>query len=361
MHSRSPALLILSLLLLISCSSPQGEQSDETGDSGDPLSLGSIDFPNSAEGEAEQEFLTGVLALHSFWYPEARDHFRRARELDPRLAIAYWGETMTHDHPLWQQHDQEAGMEVLNALDEQIAGEGVDWTGRERMYVEAARALFNPELSMEERRVAWAEQTRAITEAHPEDDEALAFNALAQMTLPSHDYDDPEPQKVTAIASELENLYQRNPQHPGAMHYLIHVYDNDTFAPLGLRPADDYADVAYSSSHAIHMPSHIYRQLGMWQEVIDANIAAWEASIEWQQESDRPLRDRDYHAYNWLFDTYMQVEEYGNACDVLSNVRSIRDEAESMGEEPGRIPSVIEHMSSQYEEEGGEAAPACEE
>lgn len=359
------SLVLFPLLILAGCGQPQSQQTagDTTGSatSDDSLSLGSIDFPNSATGEAQRELLTGVLALHSFWYPEARDHFRRARELNPRLAIAYWGEAMTHDHPLWQQHDQQAGMEVLNALDEQISGEGVDWTERERLYVEAARALYDPESSREERMQAWAGQMQTLAESYPEDDEALAFSALARMSLPSHNYDDPEADKVTGIAADLENIYQRNPQHPGAMHYLIHVYDNDTFAPMGLRPANDYANVAYSSSHAIHMPSHIYRQMEMWQEVIDANIAAWEASVEWQQETDRPLRDRDYHAYNWLLDTYLQVEEYGNACDVLSKVRSIREEAESMGQDLGRIPSVIDHMSSQYAEEAGGAAPACEE
>ncbi|MDZ7772671.1 MAG: hypothetical protein U5K31_08035 [Balneolaceae bacterium] len=358
---RRMALMIMSLLLMAACSQPQKQESASSADGGDPLSLGSIEFPNSATGEAEQELLTGVLALHSFWYPEARDHFRRARELNPRLAIAYWGEAMTHDHPLWQQHDQQAGMEVLNALDEQIGGEGVDWTDRERMYVEAARSLFDPESSREERMQAWAEQMGAIAEAYPEDDEALAFHALARMSLPGHDYDNPDPAKVTGIAADLENIYQRNPQHPGAMHYLIHVYDNDTFAPMGLRPAIDYADVAYSSSHAIHMPSHIYRQMEMWQEVIDANVAAWEASVAWQQETGRPLRDRDYHAYNWLLDTYLQVEAYGEACDVLSNVRSIRAEADSLGQDLGRIPSVIDHMSSQYAEETKEGALSCTE
>lgn len=365
MLSRRIPFLLVPFLLLMGCSQPQSQQpggeAGGSGDNGDPLTLGSIEFPNSAEGEARQELLTGVLALHSFWYPEARDHFRRARELDPRLAIAYWGEVMTHDHPLWQQHDQQEGMEVLDVLDRQIIGEGVDWTERERMYVEAARALFDPESSREERMQAWSDQMGALAEAYPEDDEALAFSALARMSLPSHDYDDPDPRKVTGIAADLENIYQRNPEHPGAMHYLIHVYDNDTFAPMGLRPANDYADVAYSSSHAIHMPSHIYRQMEMWQKVIDANIAAWEASIQWQQDSGRSLRDRDYHAYNWLLDTYLQVEEYGNACEVLSNVRSIRAEADSLGEDLGRIPSVIEHMSSQYAEEAGNAAPACEE
>lgn len=353
MKTFRPIAILLILLLTGAIQPLAGQQSDE------PLSLGSISFPSSADGKAEKEFLTGVLALHSFWYPEARDHFRRARELDPAFAMAYWGEAMTHDHPIWGQHDQQAGMAVLNALDRRIADENVRWSEREKAYVKAVRALFDPGRGMDERRRAYAEAMKRLSESYPEDDEALAFSALADLSLPSHDYDNPEPEKVVAIASRLENLYQRNPEHPGAMHYLIHTYDNDTFAPMGLRPADDYAGVAYSSSHAIHMPSHIYKQMGMWQKVIEANISAWEASVEWQRETDRPLRDRDYHSYNWLFDAYMQVGDARAGCEMIANMESLQAKAESRGEDAGRIPSVLDHFETQYRNEAPEGAPAC--
>lgn len=320
------------------------------------LSLGTIDFPTSASGEAQEQFLTGVLALHSFWYPEARDHFRKAQELNPDFAMAYWGEALTHDHPIWHQHDQQAGIEVINAMDRRS---NLLMNEREEEYTNALRLLFKPETGMEERRKQYAEAMKKLAREYPEDDEALALWALARISLPDHNYNDPDVRDVVPIAADLEDLYQRNRQHPGAMHYLIHLYDNEKFAELGIRPANDYAGVAYSSSHAIHMPSHIYKQLEMWDKVIDANIAAWKASVRWQQHSGRPLADRDYHSYSWLFDAYMQTEQYGNACKLIENLRQIESRAEERGEPLGRVSDTLEDLVSQYEREASTPAPAC--
>jgi len=318
------------------------------------LNLGTIDFPTSAQGEAQKEFLTGMLALHSFWYPEARDHFRKARELDPDFAMAYWGEALTHDHPIWQQHDQESGAKILNALDNQSS---LAMNDREKAYIQAVKLLFEENTGMGERPRNYARAMNNISEQYPDDDEAKVLAALADMSLPSYNYSNPEPKKVVAIASRLEELYQKNTEHPGAMHYLIHVYDNDTFARMGLRPANDYADVAYSSPHAIHMPSHIYKQLRMWDKVIDSNIAAWKASVEWQQSTQRPLVDRDYHSYRWLFEAYLEIENYEKACSIINNMRSLLETARERGEETGRLSGTLENFTNQYGSR--DQAPAC--
>jgi len=356
MHNSNLTLLI-TLLLSILLWAPQTLKAQTTSGP-DELSLGSIDFPTSANGEAQKEFLTGVLALHSFWYPEARDHFRKARQLAPGFAMAYWGEAMTRDHPIWEQHDQEAGAEVLEKLDQQIEEGNVHWSDRERQYVEAVRILYNNEMDMDERRKQYAAAMEKLYTEHPSD-ESLAFLALASMTVPGYNYSNPDVDDVVPIAAKLEKLYQRNPEHPGGMHYLIHLYDNDTFAELGLRPAHDYASVAYSSSHAIHMPSHIYKQLEQWQKVIQSNIRAWEASVEWQKRTSRPLKDRDYHSYRWLFEAYLEIDNYQKACDIMNNMRDLKKKAEQREEDLGRIPSLIDNFQGQYEEKAEDGAPTC--
>lgn len=350
---RTPLIIVLCSILFLG---PQILAAQTTNP--DELSLGSIDFPTSVSGEAQKEFLTGVLALHSFWYPEARDHFKKAQQLNPKFAMAYWGEAMTYDHPLWEQHDQAAGVEVFDQLDRQIRQGEVQWSDREKKYVNAVRILYNSDMKMDERRNQYVEAMHELYQEYPSD-ETLAFWALAALTKPSYNYSNPEVQDIVPIIAKLEQLYKRNPQHPGGMHYLIHAYDNDKFAEMGLRPARDYSEVAYSSSHAIHMPSHIYKQLEMWQKVIEANIRAWEASIEWQQATNRPLKDRDYHSYRWLFEAYLEIDNYGKACDIIDNMQKLKTKAEERGEELGRIPGLIENFQGQYEEKAEDGAPSC--
>lgn len=322
----------------------------------DNLNLGTIDFPTSATGEAQKEFLTGMLALHSFWYPEARDHFQKAREIDPNFAMAYWGEALTHDHPIWRQHDQTAGANVLQTLDDQ---DSPNMTNREEAYLYAVQLLFEEDASMNDRRKNYAKAMNEVSNSYPNDDEALALAALADMSLPSYSYRNPDTEYVVSIASRLEELYKKNPEHPGAMHYLIHVYDNNTFAQMGLRPANDYASVAYSSPHAIHMPSHIYKQLKMWDKVIESNIAAWEKSVEWQQATQRELVDRDYHSYRWLFEAYLEIDNYEEACNIINNMKSLLKTAKEREEETGRLTSSLSNFEGQYGDKDG--APSCKE
>jgi len=345
--------LVLSFLLLFYGTLPLSAQTSRDAQ----LALGSIDFPTSGKPDAQKEFVTGVLALHSFWYPEARDHFRNAHQLDPGFAMAYWGEAMTHDHPLWDQHDQEAGKKVLDQL-ETVPNERLSsLTDREEMFIDAVQALYREDATMDERRRAYADAMQSLADTYPGDDEAAVFNALAAMSVPGFDFSNPD--DVVPVAAVLEDVYQRNPAHPGAMHYLIHVYDSDRFAELGLRPAHDYADVAYSSPHAIHMPSHIFKRLKKWEQVIEANIKAYETSVEWQQETGRPIRDRDFHSYRWLFEAYLEIDEFTKACDLLTDLEKMEDRANSRHEDPGRITSLVDRFDRYYREKAGKTGPKC--
>ena len=311
------------------------------------LELGTLDFPTSGAAAAQEAFLKGALALHSFWYEEARDHFRRAQQLDPAFAMAYWGEAMTHDHPLWGplgEHDSTAARAVLARMDEQ---DSLKRTAREQGYVEALRTLYESDGDLAARRAAYAEAMRHLTEQYPEDDEAALFRALAEMAVAGFDLD--EASDVVPVAARIEAVYQRRPEHPGALHYLIHVYDSPPFAPLGLRPARTYADVAPAASHALHMPSHIFRQLGLHEKVVASNEEAYAASVAWQKRSGRPLSARDYHAFRWLFEAHLALGHYEEARSLLQDLNEIVAEAERRGEDLSRLSSVAERLQTAYD------------
>ena len=318
-------------------------------ESGGPA-LGTLTFPTSGATEAaRQAFRTGVLALHSFWYPEARDRFRRAQRLDPGFAMAYWGEAMTHEHPLWEQHDGEAGRAVLTRLDSvKAARDGtLDVTAREQTYLDALRTLYEGEGDIEERRAAYAEQMTRLAERFPDDDEATLFAALARMGAPRFDLEDAD--EVVDVAAPLEGLYRDHPRHPGVLHYLIHAYDSETFAPMGRRMARTYAQVAPSSSHALHMPSHIFRELEMWEKMGASNVDAYRASVQWQQETDRPLRMRDFHAYRWLFDAYMAQEKYDQTARLIERLNGLIETARERSEDPGYMTDLLDRLRKHQE------------
>ena len=210
-----------------------------------PLLLGRIDFPTSGAPAAQEEFELGVLALHSFWYEEARDHFRKARELDPGFAMAYWGEAMTYDAPLQGTRgvqDSKVGQAILDQLDELQAQGKLNWTAREQGFVDALRPLYRERGSPKGRR-AFAAAMEQLAARYPDDDEAVIFAALARMSAArvqrGFTWDDSS--FVEPLAAILEEVYQRRPEHPGVVHYLIHVYDSRTFAHRGLDLARFYA------------------------------------------------------------------------------------------------------------------------
>ncbi len=347
---RAPTLFAFTVAFLLFASgcSAEAQQKQQQQPHKETLELGTLSFPTSASGEAQQAFLRGVLALHSFWYPQARDYFQRAQQLDSAFAMAYWGEAMTYDHPLWDQQDTDAARAVLAPLDSLAVQGALHWTAREQDYVEALRVLYTGEGDVEARRRAYAEAMNELAEQYPKDDEAAVFAALAAMSIAGFDFDDPG--DVVPVAAALEEVFKRNPEHPGAAHYLIHVYDSPTFAPMGLRPARVYARIAPAAPHALHMPSHIFRELDMWEKVVASNVEAWEASVAWQKRTGRPLKARDYHSFRWLFDAYLELGRYEEARRLLGELEEVEAEARRRGEDLGRIPSLAERLKERYEQ-----------
>ena len=314
--------------------------------------LGTIDFPTSGSQEAQEEFITGVLALHSFWYEEARDHFIRAQEIDPVFGMAYWGEAMTYDNAFLTvpgSENEDLGAAVVARMDALDAQGAFEWSAREQGYAFAIRERFRPGWSRDIRRQAYGEAMDQLAIELADDDEATVFAALSFMALPGFNRDNPL--HVVTVASMLEEVYERNREHPGVLHYLLHAYDTPTFARLGLRQARIYADIAPTSPHALHMPSHIFRHLDMWEQVAESNEDSYQASVQWQERTGRPLSIRDYHAFDWLLVAYLNLGRYDDAQALMDELDEIEAEIRRRGEDPGGFASAAETLRDYYRNE----------
>lgn len=233
--------------------------------------LGTIDFPNSGSAAAQAPFLTGVKYLHNFEYDEAAAAFQQAQKADPDFALAYWGEGMAQNYTLWSEQYPDkarAALSKLGPTPEARAAKAK--TDREKMWLAAVEALYGTGTKFE-RDVAYADRMDALFKAYPDDTEARVFDALATMGR-SHGTRDSA--AYLRAAAMLEPVFKAHPQHPGAVHYLIHAYDEPAYADRGLPMARVYNRVAPDSAHAQHMTSHIFLALGMWPEVEQANLDA---------------------------------------------------------------------------------------
>jgi tetratricopeptide (TPR) repeat protein len=292
----------------------------QTGD------LGEIDFPTSGSPEAQEYFIRGALLLHSFEYADAAEAFREAQLLDPDFAMAYWGEAMTYNHSLWSEQDREAAWEVLERLGSTTEARLAKATGeREKGYLQALEVLYGEGTKLERDR-AYAEAMRRLHEQYPDDNEAQAFYALAILGT-AHDGRDHE--TYMRAAAQAEEVFRDNHRHPGAVHYLIHSYDDPVHAPLGLRAAQAYSEIAPAASHAQHMISHIFVALGYWDEVVLANERAVEVADERVQRKDLPVDARNYHALHWLAYGYAQQGRYDDARDLLEQMNADAEESGS--------------------------------
>ena len=254
--------------------------------------LGHITFPTSGRAEAEPVFIRGVLYLHSFEYDSAAQDFREAQRLDPAYAMAYWGEAMTYTHPVWYQQDAAAARGALQRLGATASERRAKApTAREKRWMDAVEVLYGSG-EKTQRDSLYAREMERFARDFPGDHEVQAFRALSLLGLSSTGRDVPTYMRAAAIAEEV---FRENPEHPGALHYLIHAYDDPVHAPLGLRAARAYAQVAPGAAHAQHMTSHIFVAMGMWDDVERANLAAWDASSH-----------RNGHYTHWLSYGYLQ-------------------------------------------------------
>lgn len=285
--------------------------------------LGEIHFPNSGAEAAQSDFIEGVKFLHNFEYADGARAFRKARETDPGFAMAYWGEAMTHNHPIWFQQERDAAMEILSRLGETVQErqERAE-TQREKDYMMTLEVLYGntPESagkSKEERDVLYMEAMKDLHEKYPDDDEAATFYGLSILGTAHEGRDYSTYMKAAAV---LYNVWDQNKQHPGAAHYLIHSFDDPVHAPLGLPMAEAYSEIAPAAAHAQHMTSHIFLALGMWDDVIDANIVARDVQTARQSELNEPETVCGHYPW-WLQYGYLQEGKTSEALQVLSTCR----------------------------------------
>jgi tetratricopeptide (TPR) repeat protein len=271
--------------------------------------LGTVNFPTSAESaKVQAHFLHGVTALHSFSYELALDEFRQSTEIEPDFMMGYWGEAMAYNQPLWGKQDSEAARKVLARIKDSPR-----LTPRERAYLHAVKILYS-EGDKVARDKAYAAAMEKVYREYPDDLEAASFYALA--LLGSVRSDDPAglQTRMRAGAIALE-VARKEPNHPGATHYILHSFDDPDHAILALRAARRYAEIAPEALHALHMPSHIFLQLGMWPE------AALIQESLWVQQKKLPINKRDYHSLYWLLYVYLQQSRYSEAEALLTQMQ----------------------------------------
>ena len=282
--------------------------------------LGSVDFPTSGSAEAQAHFLRGVATLHSFGWKQARTEFRKAQAIEPDFAMAYWGESLTFNHPLVSQWDIDSPREVLNKLgasaEERLAKAP---TYRERGFLLAVEALFFGEQDTQARRKAYREAMHSLYERYPDDDEVAAFYALSVLGSAGPG-EGGHRNKVLAGSIAME-ISHRNPRHPGAVHYTIHAFDDPVHAPLALPAALVFDEIAPAVSHARHMPTHIFIQYGMWQQVSDSNQAAYDAAVALWEPGDK-AGDMT-HALDWGQYGDLQLGDYERAAMWIERMEGI--------------------------------------
>ena len=316
-------LSILSLFILLSCS----ENKSSTA------SLGVVKIDVSGNETAKTHFEKGLLLLHSFEYEDARESFKKAQKEDPLMPLSYWGEAMTYNHSLWGEQEYEDAQIVLEKLAKIDLSKHANEL--EKDLVKAVQLLYEPKKDKLERDIAYASFMEGLSKKYPANHEISAFYALSLLGSVPEGRDDVIYGKGAKIA---EGILQENPKHPGALHYLIHSYDDPGHANLGLEAANAYSKVAPDASHALHMPSHIYVAMGMWDEVIASNINSYQASINRMERKNLDNDARGYHAYHWLEYGYLQK---GNSEEAKKMVLNMRQYSEELPSKRARVHLVF--------------------
>jgi len=230
-----------------------------------PEKLGSIDFVPTGNKEALPIFKKGLLLLHNFEYKDARKTFKEAQSIDPEMVMAYWGEAMTYNQPLWRVQKHEEGKSALAKIAPTPEERQVKTaTALEKDLLAAVEILFSDEGEKKERDKQYNTFMEKLYKKYPKHNEVAAFYALSCLGAVKLGRDVAAYEKGADIA---KGILVNNPDHPGALHYLIHSYDDPEHAPLALTAANRYSKVAAAAPHALHMPSHIYVAVGMWDEV----------------------------------------------------------------------------------------------
>ena len=283
--------------------------------------LGSVDFPVSCTEPAQKEFTRAVALLHHMTYPQAREAFQRVASIDPKCAMAHWGIATTLFQPLWPTRPHRAALQ--RGWDATQKAKSLEPpTERERLFIAAAEAFFlEPSSSDYWLRIRrWEQASKRVHAALPNDPEAAAFYALAHLaTTPGNRITRDHADRAADI---LLRVYKDNPDHPGAMHYLVHANDVPGREKESLEITRKYEAVAPRNPHALHMPTHIYTRLGDWDGVIRGNLLAAEAALEHPAgEKGEFVWDEFPHAIEYVVYAYLQKGQNAAAAAQLKRLR----------------------------------------
>jgi tetratricopeptide (TPR) repeat protein len=288
-------------------SAPAGAQHDMSAMGSSATKFGTVAFANSGSRDAQPAFLRGLALLHNFQYPSAAAAFQEATRIDPKFAMAYWGEAMTYNHGVWKEQDSTAARALLarwgGTTTERTATAP---TQREKDYVRTLEALYFGSGTKAARDSAYARATGEVARSYPTDDDAQLFYALALLAMPRTD------STYSRAAEIAERIGAKLPDHPGALHYLIHADDDPAHAKLALPAARKYSKVAPDAPHAQHMTSHIFIALGMWDDVVAANEVSLRTN-EATMGAASAAAAACAHAGVWLQYAYTQQGRLGDA------------------------------------------------
>ncbi|HEX3398174.1 MAG TPA: hypothetical protein VHS76_15835 [Steroidobacteraceae bacterium] len=276
--------------------------------------LGRVSFPTSCSPSVARDFERSVALLHSFAYAASEQSFRNVAAADPACAMAHWGIAMSYYHQLWSPpSDAEMHDGQLEIKQASLIGRA---SPRERQFIAAVAAYYRDiDQAPLLRARAYAQAMSLAARDNPKDTEAQVFYALSLIAIaPPEDASHANQKRAAAL---LEPIYRREPDHPGAAHYLIHAYDSAALAPLGLAAARSYAKIAPSAPHALHMPSHIFTRLGLWDESIASNEAARAAA------RDQGDQGEELHAMDYLTYAYLQRGAVSDAARVVAELRAM--------------------------------------
>ncbi|MDH4352027.1 MAG: hypothetical protein OEW56_12845, partial [Gemmatimonadota bacterium] len=320
-RTRRPAFVcaaaVLMVVLLVGCAAGTSQIRQHAHHA-----LGTVDFPITSSEQAQAEFNRAVALLHHMTYPQAREAFQQVATTDPRCAMAHWGIAMTLFQPLWPTRP---GPEALQRGWEEVqtAKSLQPPTERERLFVAAAEAFFlEPAASDYWIRIRrWEQAMERVYASFPDDPEAAAFYALAHLaTAPSDTISRAHSDRAAGI---LHSVYERNPDHPGAMHYLVHANDMPGRERESLEITRKYEAVAPDNPHALHMPTHIYTRLGDWNGVIRGNLRAAEAALKYPAgDHGEFVWDEFPHAIEYLIYAYLQKGMDGEAAVQLKRLHA---------------------------------------
>lgn len=286
--------------------------------------FGSITFPTSGAPAAQPAFLTGVMALHNFEFDEAAVAFQQAQKADPAFAMAYWGEAMSHNHPLWAQQDvakAKAALEKLAPTHEARLAKAK--LPKEKAFLEAQQVLYFGPGDKLARDLAYSSAMAALYAQYPDDHEVGTFYALS--LLGTVRPGDTGYRRQALAASIGQKIFAANPKHPGAAHFIIHAFDDPDHAPLALDAANAYAQIAPSAAHALHMPSHIYVQRGMWERVKQSNIVAYKAAVDTNAKLKLAEGREDFHTLGWLAYANQMLGDFAESARNVDLARQAAD------------------------------------